>query len=106
MRRGRLKMTVASLSKQNKPKRGRIGERRKRMTVQLAPPECSASSQNMTSEEDEEDEEPRPVKRRKRNSHLTRQTPVHIEQRVSETSQSPSVTRELAPITEYQEWPF
>jgi hypothetical protein len=73
------------------------------------PPECSASSQNMTSEEDEEDEEdeePRPVKRRKRNSHLTRQTLVHIEQPVSETSQSPSVTRELAPITEYQEWPF
>jgi hypothetical protein len=57
-------------------------------------------------EEDEDDEEPRPAKRRKRNSNLTHQTPAHIEQHVSQTSRSPSATRELAPIAEYQEWPF
>jgi hypothetical protein len=68
--------------------------------------ECRASSQIINSEEDEEYEEPRPAKRRKRNSPLTRQTPVHVEQHISQTSRSPSATREVAPIAEYQEWPF
>lgn len=68
--------------------------------------ECSASSRIIYCEVDEEDEEPRPAKRRKRNSQLTRQTPVHVEQHVWQTSRSPSVTRESVPVAEYQEWPF
>jgi hypothetical protein len=69
-------------------------------------PECRASSQIINSEEDEEDEEPRPAKRRKRNSQLTRQTQVHIEQHISQTSRSPSAGRESVLVAEYQEWPF
>jgi hypothetical protein len=71
-------------------------------------PECRASSQVIHSkeEEDEEDEEPRPAKRRKRISQLTHQTPVHIEQHISQTSRSSSATGESVPVAEYQEWPF
>jgi hypothetical protein len=77
-------------------------------------PECRASSQTRNGEADEEDkedkededEQPRPAKRLKRNSQCTRKTPVDVDQHVLYTSQSPSVTRELAPITEYEEWPF
>jgi hypothetical protein len=69
-------------------------------------PECRASSQIINSEEDKQDEQSWLVKRRKRNSHLTRQTLVHIEQHVSQTSRSPSTIRESALIAEYQEWPF
>jgi hypothetical protein len=65
-------------------------------------PECRDSSQMTDNEEEEEeDEEPWPAKWRKRNSQLTRQTPVHIEQHISQTSRSPPTT-----IAEYQEWPF
>jgi len=67
------------------------------------PPECRASSQIINGEEDEEDEEPRPAKRRKRNSQLTRQTQVHIEQHISQTSRSLSVGRESVLVAEYQE---
>jgi hypothetical protein len=72
----------------------------------VQPTQCRASSQIMNSEEDEEDEEPRPAKRRKRNSQLARQTPVHVEQHTPPSSRSPSATREPEPFAEYQEWPF
>jgi hypothetical protein len=60
------------------------------ISSQTQSPECRASSHIINSEEDEEDEEPRPAKRRKRNSQLTRHTPIHVEQHISQTSRSPS----------------
>jgi hypothetical protein len=66
--------------------------------------ECNGSS--ISDEDDEEDEEPRPAKRRKRDSQLTRQTPVEVEHHISQTSRSPSATRDPIPVAEYQEWPF
>jgi hypothetical protein len=71
---------------------------------QTQPPECRASSQVMSSEEDEEDEEPRPAKRRKRNPQPTSQLPAHIgEQHTPQSSRSPSTTRESVTFADYQE---
>jgi hypothetical protein len=45
----------------------------------INPSECIGSSHNTDDEDGEEDEEPRPAKRRKRDSQLTRQIPVEVE---------------------------
>jgi hypothetical protein len=64
---------------------------------------------------DKGDKDLRPAKRRKlpptpTNNALTppdEPTPVdNVHHQTSQTSQSPSITVELAPVAEYQEWPF
>jgi hypothetical protein len=52
------------------------------------PSECNSSSYNINDEDDEEDEEPQPAKRRKRDSQLTRQTLVEVENNISQTSET------------------
>ena len=75
-------------------------------------PESSDRSHNTC---DEDDEEPRPAKRRKLpptptdNALIPSDEPTAIDNdshHPSRTSQSPSITVGLAPVAEYQEWPF